>query len=74
MSRRSFVRACGGSALLMPMLRSIEARAAGQPAPPRFLIIHHPLGTQIDLWRPSGTGTTSNFTLPSSSAPFAPLQ
>jgi len=74
-ARRSFLRACGGSAaLLLPMLRSIEARAAGLPAPLRFFVLHHPLGTQIDLWRPAGTGTTSNFTLPSSSAPFAPLQ
>ena len=75
MARRSFLRACGGSAaLLLPMLRSIEARAAGAAAPLRFFVLHHPLGTQIDLWRPAGTGTTSNFTLPSSSAPFAPLQ
>jgi hypothetical protein len=75
MARRSFLRACGGSAaLLLPMLRSIEARAAGAAAPLRFFVLHHPLGTQIDSWRPAGTGTTSNFTLPSSSAPFAPLQ
>jgi hypothetical protein len=76
MSRRSFVRGCGGSAaLLLPMLRSIEARAAGAAAPLRFLVIHHPLGTQIDRWRPVGvTETTRNFTLPYISAPFAPLQ
>ncbi len=56
------------------MLRSIEARAAGLAAPLRFLVIHHPLGTQIDQWRPSDGATTSNFTLPTNSAPFAPLQ
>ena len=76
MARRSFLRACGGSAaLLLPMLRSIEARAAGMAAPLRFLVIHHPLGTQIDQWRPAGvTATTRNFTLPYISSPFAPLQ
>ncbi len=76
MARRSFLRGCGGSAaLLLPMLRGIEARAAGMPAPLRFFVVHHPLGTQIDLWRPTGvTSTTSNYTLPASSAPFAPLQ
>jgi hypothetical protein len=76
MARRSFLRGCGGSAaLLLPLLRSIEARAAGMAAPLRFLVIHHPLGTQIDKWRPAGvTATTNNFTLPSISAPFAPLQ
>ena len=57
------------------MLRSIEARAAGAPAPLRFFVLHHPLGTQIDLWRPTDVGaTTSSYTLPTNSAPFAPLQ
>jgi hypothetical protein len=74
MARRSFLRQCGGSAaLLLPMLRGIEARAAGTPAPLRFLVIHHPLGTQIDKWRPQG-GTSTDFTLPYISAPFAPLK
>jgi hypothetical protein len=58
----------------LPLLRSIEARAQGKPAPLRFMVIHHPLGTQINSWRPSATATTTNFTLPSISAPFAPLQ
>jgi len=76
MARRSFLRHCGGSAaLLLPMLRSIEARAAGAAAPLRFLVLHHPLGTQIEQWRPQGVaGTTKDFTLPYISAPFAPLQ
>src|SRR3954447_1952493 len=56
------------------MLRSLEARAAGAPAPLRFLVIHHPLGTQIDAWRPNAAATTTSFTLPEISAPFAPLQ
>jgi hypothetical protein len=74
-ARRSFLRACGGSAaLLAPMLRSLEARAAGAPAPLRFLVIHHPLGTQLAQWRPDAPATTTNFTLPAISAPFKPLQ
>ena len=83
MARRSFLYGCGGSAaLLWPLLRSMEARAAGNPAPLRFLVIHHPLGAQGDpatvggdLWRPAGvTSTTTSFTLNVQTAPFAPLQ
>ena len=76
-ARRSFLRACGGSAALMPsLLRSIEARAQGAAAPLRLLIIHHPLGAAQGLatWRPAATATTTDFTLPFESAPFTPLQ
>jgi hypothetical protein len=35
-ARRAFLRSCGGSiALLAPLLRGIEARAQGMPAPLR---------------------------------------
>ena len=71
--RRSFLRACGGSAaLLAPLLRSIEARAQGVTAPLRLLILHHPLGAAPGLatWRPNASATTTNFTLPFESAPF----
>src|SRR5450432_1229052 len=71
------LRAAGGSAaLLLPLLRNIEARAAGAKAPLRLLIIHHPLGTAPGgaNWAPQSTSTTINYTLPSESAPFAPLQ
>jgi hypothetical protein len=75
MARRSFLRACGGStALLVPLLRGIEARAQGMPAPLRFLVIHRPCGTSLDLWRPAVAATTKSYTLPTNSAPFAPLQ
>jgi len=75
MARRSFLHGCGGSAaLLYPLLRGIEARAAGAPAPPRFLVIHHPLGTQPAKWRPAASATTTTFTLPAISAPFEPLR
>ena len=76
-ARRSFLRGCGGSAALMlPLLRSIEARAAGAAARLRLLIIQHPLGTYPGLarWRPAAPATTTTFTLPAESAPFAPLQ
>jgi hypothetical protein len=57
----------------------MEARAQGVPAPLRLLIIHHPLGTApLGVnWVPTvaaGTTSTTNFTLPLESAPFAPLQ
>ena len=75
MARRSFLRGCGGSAALMlPLLRSMEARAQGLPAPKRLLILHHCQGSPLDLWRPAATATTTTFTLPANSAPFAPLQ
>jgi hypothetical protein len=76
-ARRSFLRGCGGSAaLLAPLLRSIEANAQGVPAPLRLLIIHHPLGTApLGVnWAPKSNVTTTSFTLPMESAPFAPLQ
>ena len=58
----------------MPLLRDIEARADGAPAPLRFLVIHKPLGAQWALWRPTATATTTSFTLPACSAPFEPLR
>ncbi len=81
-SRRAFLRGCGASTLMLPLLRNIEARAQGKPAPLRFLVIHHSLGTQLgpptggpaDLWRPPVSGTTTSFALPVNSAPFTPLQ
>jgi Protein of unknown function (DUF1552) len=77
LARRSFLAGCAGSAaFLAPLLRSIEARAQGMAAPLRLLIIHHPLGTapQGVNWVPKVPGTTTTFTLPMESAPFAPLQ
>ncbi len=77
MARRSFLQSCGGSAaLLLPLLRSIEARAQGISAPLRFLVIHHPLGAApgLSTWRPAATATTTSFTLPAESAPFTLLK
>ncbi len=76
-ARRSFLRGLGASApLMVPLLRSIEARAAGAAAPLRLLILHHPLGATPDLsgWRPNASATTTSFTLPVESAPFAAVQ
>lgn len=80
-ARRQFLRSAGASAVLLPLLKNIEARAQGMPAPLRFMILHHPLGTQhigpaspTELWRPSATATTTTFTLPQNSAPFNPLK
>ncbi|HEX3695538.1 MAG TPA: DUF1552 domain-containing protein [Polyangia bacterium] len=73
-ARRSFLRGVGASAsLIVPLLRSIEARAAGGAAPLRLLVISHPLGANPDQtkWVPTAT---KNFTLPFETAPFAPLQ
>jgi len=76
-ARRSFLRGVGGLApLMVPLLRSIEARAAGAAAPLRLLVIQHPLGTNPGLtnWVPNASATTTSFTLPLESAPFTPLQ
>jgi len=76
-ARRSFLRGAGTLApLMLPLLRSIEAQAAGASAPLRLLIIQHPLGTypRGSKWIPNAAATTTSFTLPFESAPFAPLQ
>jgi len=76
-SRRAMLRTAGCSAaLLLPLLRNIEARATGGKAPLRLLIIHHPLGTAPGgaNWAPQSAASTTSFSLPMESAPFAPLQ
>jgi len=73
-SRRAFLRGCSASTLMLPLLRNIEARAQGNAAPLRFLVIRRPVGTNLDLWRPALNATSDSFTLPSLSAPFAPVQ
>lgn len=71
-ARRAFLRGSGAAALLYPLLRNAEAQAEGARAPLRFLIIHRPLGTVLDRWRPTTPGTS--FTLPELSSPFEPLR
>ena len=56
--RRSFLRACGGSAaLLAPLLRSIEASAQGMKAP---LL---PMVTNSDRWWQVPTKTLADIRL-----------
>ena len=75
MARRSFLRGCVGSAaILLPLLRGIEARAQGLPPPLRFLTIRHSQGSPLDQWRPADAATTTTYTLPANSVAFAPLQ
>ena len=68
------MRGSGAVALLGPLLRNIEAFAQTGQAPKRFLVIHHPIGTVLDRWRPAGNATTNEFTLPYISEPFEPLR
>ena len=72
-ARRAFLRGSGAGALLWPLLRNIEAFAQTGQAPKRFLVIHHPIGTVLDRWRPAASATTNDFTLPYISEPYEPL-
>ena len=72
MARRSFLSGLCASSLLYPLLRSIEASAQGKPAPPRFLVLHHPLGCVYKQWLP--TGGAGDYTLSDPLSPFAPLK
>jgi hypothetical protein len=56
-ARRSFLSAIGGAVGLEILLRNMEASAAGAGPPPRFLMIHWPVGTMKQQFIPTGTGT-----------------
>ena len=56
--RRSFLASLGGAFGLEIMLRNLEASAAGDPSPPRFLVTHWPNGTAQTQFVPTGTGTS----------------
>ena len=43
-NRRAFMRGVGGATGLHALLRLSEARAAGEPAPKRFVVVFHPVG------------------------------
>jgi hypothetical protein len=49
--------AIGGAFGLEALLRNMEASAAGQGPPPRFLMMHWPVGTIKQQFIPTGTGT-----------------
>jgi hypothetical protein len=56
-ARRSFLAAVGGAVGFHSLLRSMEAGAQGMGPPPRFLMMHWPVGTIRNQFIPMGTGT-----------------
>jgi hypothetical protein len=57
-ARRSFLAGTGGAFGLEVLLRNLEAAAEGAAPPPRFLLMHWPVGTVRDQFIPSGSGTS----------------
>jgi hypothetical protein len=72
MKRRSFLQSVGAATGLHALLRLTEARAAGQPAPKRFLVVFHPVGGVYDNW--TCKGSAASFTLSPILAPFEPVK
>src|ERR1051325_3540571 len=56
--RRSFLAAVGGAFGFELLLRNMEAAAQGMGPPPRFMMMHWPVGTMRDQFIPTGTGTS----------------
>jgi hypothetical protein len=57
-ARRSFLAGIGGAFGLEILLRNLEATAEGASTPPRFLMMHWPVGTIRSQFIPSGSGTS----------------
>jgi hypothetical protein len=55
-ARRSFLAAVGGAFGLEILLDNLEAAAQGAGPPPRFLMMHWPVGTIRNQFIPTGTG------------------
>jgi hypothetical protein len=72
LARRNFIAGLGGAIGLKIMLRNLEAMAQGATSPPRFLMMHFPVGTQAFHFLPTGSGT--NFTFSRILKPFEPLK
>lgn len=53
-ARRSFLASVGGAFGLQMLLRDFEAMAAGATSPPRFLVMHWPVGTIKHQFLPNG--------------------
>ncbi len=70
-SRRGFLRAAGGTAL-MPFVPFLESDAEAAGFPKRLLLFFMPMGSYHPMWKPSGTETS--FTLSPVLAPLAPYQ
>jgi hypothetical protein len=56
-ARRSFLSALGGAFGFEILLGNMEAAAEGAGAPPRFLMMHWPVGTIRNQFIPAGSGT-----------------
>jgi hypothetical protein len=56
-ARRSFLAAIGGAFGLEILLRNMESAAQGAGPPPRFLMMHWPVGTIRNQFIPNGSGT-----------------
>jgi hypothetical protein len=56
-ARRSFLVGIGAAFGLESLLRNLEAAAQGSGPPPRFLMMHWPVGTVRDQFIPTGSGT-----------------
>jgi hypothetical protein len=56
-ARRSFLAGIGGAFGLEILLDNLEAAAEGRGPPPRFLMMHWPVGTIRNQFIPSGSGT-----------------
>ncbi len=57
-ARRSFLASIGGAWGLEILLGNLEAAAEGAAPPPRFLMMHWPVGTVRNQFIPSGSGTS----------------
>ncbi len=57
-ARRAFLGGIGGAFGLEILLRNMEAAAQGAGAPPRFLMMHWPVGTIRDQFIPSDSGVS----------------
>jgi hypothetical protein len=57
-ARRSFLAGIGGAFGLEALLRNMEAAAQGAGPPPRFLMMHWPVGTIRNQFIPTGSGTS----------------
>ena len=55
-ARRSFLAGLGGAFGLEILLGNLEAAAEGRGPPPRFLLMHWPVGTIRSQFIPSGSG------------------
>jgi Protein of unknown function (DUF1552) len=71
-ARRSFLAGVGGAFGLKILLGNLEAMAQGATSPPRFLMMHWPVGTIRYHFLPVGSGR--DFTFSRILKPFEPLK